>query len=477
MGNKTLSRRDFLRLATLTTASAALAGCGPAATSEVIKETVEVPVKETVEVPVKETVVVEVTPEPPPAPEPVTIKYWRHFTPSEEEVTKKLVEEFKDVEPSITVEFEPIPDNDYYPKLNTALAADEAADVFAVYTQMWESYYRKGVMAPVDVTAFGFSSVGEMIEKKFKPGHMDFAVKDGELYAPGIPEYGTWAEAYNQECFDRAGVSYPAQDQVFTWEEYFEQAVELTLRDAGGKMTQMGDGQWFTSMDNPFGCAIILDPMFKQLGGDAFDEASGQPTNKEVWTQIANLMYDCSLDGKYGYVDAGFPSSTNAHPEVFGGRIAQVPAGPWAVGWGMSVNPDLKLGYYPLPAVDATHDAAINVGWVWTIYAKSSPQKQVAGGKWINFMSSLESAKKLYDAAGLVQPILSEDYDNYMIVKLPAMKLFLRENARAKNPVWGDQGTERWDILRKMAEAVFKTGADPESAVEAAWSAMESLAA
>ena len=114
---------------------------------------------------------------------------------------------------------------------------------------------------------------------------------------------------------------------------------------------------------------------------------------------------------------------------------------------------------------------------MWTIYAKSSPQKQAAGCKWINFMSSLESAKKLYDAAGLVQPILSEDYDNYMIVKLPAMKLFLRENARAKNPVWGDQGTERWDILRKMVEAVFKAGTDPESAVETAWSAMESLAA
>ena len=481
MKRKTVSRRDFLRMSALTAATAAgaaaLGGCGPAPTPEVVKETVEVPVKETVEVPVKETVVVEVTPEPPPAPEPVTIKYWRHFTPSEEEVTKKLVEAFKDVEPSITVEYEPIPDNDYYPKLNTALAAGEAADVFAVYTQMWESYYRKGVMAPVDVTAFGCSSVDEMIEKKFKPGSMDFAVMDGELYAPGMPEYGTWAEAYNQECFDRAGVDYPAEDQVFTWEEYFEQAVQLTLRDAGGKMTQMGDGQWFTSMDNPFGCAIILDPMFKQLGGDAYDEATGQPINREVWTQIANIMADCSLGGSYGYVDVGFPSGMNAHPEVFSGRIAQVPAGPWAVGWGTSVNPDLKLGFYPLPAVDDAHNAAINVGWVWTIYADSPPEKQVAGCKWINFMSSLDSAKQLYDAGGLVQPILSEDYDNFMIVKLPAMKLFLRENARARNPVWGDEGTERWDIIRKMGEAIFKTGEDPDTAVETAWSALEAMAA
>jgi len=92
-------------------------------------------------------------------------------------------------------------------------------------------------------------------------------------------------------------------------------------------------------------------------------------------------------------------------------------------------------------------------------------------------MSSLDSAKQLYDAGGLVQPILSEDYDNFMIVKLPAMKLFLRENARARNPVWGDEGTERWDIIRKMGEAIFKTGEDPDTAVETAWSALEAIAA
>lgn len=458
MKSNTFSRREFLRMTALTAAGAAVAGC--------VVPT-PVPTSAPAEAPAPTTA---------PAPEPVTIKYWRHFTPSEEAVTKELVEAFKKVEPSITVEYEPIPDNDYYPKLNTALAADEAADVFAVYTQMWETYYRKGVMAPVDVTAFGYTSVDEMMQKRFKPGSMDFAVKDGQLYAPGIPEYGTWMEAYNLDCFDKANVPYPDENKALTWGEFYDLAVKTTLKDSAGKMTQMGDGSWIGCMDNPFGTAIVLDPIFKQLGGDAFDEASGKPTNKEIWQQIAQTMFDCSLNGKYAYLDPGFPSGTNAHPELFQGRIANMVSGPWAVGWGLSVNPDLKLGFYPLPAVDAGHNAAINIGWVWTIYAKSTPEKQVAGCKWINFMSSVESAKKLYDAGGLVQPLLSDDYDNHMIEKLPAMKLFLRENARARNPVWGDMGTERWEVLRKMAEAIFKTGEAPDKAVESAWSAMESLA-
>ena len=48
MDQKRLNRRDFLRLSALTAAGAALAGCGPAPTPQVIKETVEVPVEKTV---------------------------------------------------------------------------------------------------------------------------------------------------------------------------------------------------------------------------------------------------------------------------------------------------------------------------------------------------------------------------------------------------------------------------------------------
>jgi len=42
MDKKTLSRRDFLRVGALTAAGTVLAGCGPAATPEVIREEVEV---------------------------------------------------------------------------------------------------------------------------------------------------------------------------------------------------------------------------------------------------------------------------------------------------------------------------------------------------------------------------------------------------------------------------------------------------
>ena len=80
MDNKKLSRRDFLRMSTLTAAGAALAGCAtptPEVIKEVVKETVEVPVAQTVEVEVKETVevekIVEVTAEVPEA-EPVELR-------------------------------------------------------------------------------------------------------------------------------------------------------------------------------------------------------------------------------------------------------------------------------------------------------------------------------------------------------------------------------------------------------------------
>ena len=42
MNRKRLSRRDFLRMSAVAAAGAALAGCGPAPTAEVIKEEEEV---------------------------------------------------------------------------------------------------------------------------------------------------------------------------------------------------------------------------------------------------------------------------------------------------------------------------------------------------------------------------------------------------------------------------------------------------
>jgi ABC-type glycerol-3-phosphate transport system substrate-binding protein len=478
-----------LQAAFLVAALVVLAGCGPTPEPQVVKETVEVPVKETVEVtvketvevqvketvevPIQETVVVEVTSEV-PAAEPVTIKYWRHFTESGDAVTKQMIEAFKQVAPHITVEFEAIPDNEYEQRLAISTAAGEAADVYQLYTQQFERFHRAGLLAPVDPTIFGYESHQEMLDNHYVPGIMENAFKSGKLYAGGVPEFGPWVIAYNLDAFDKGGVEYPSADEPMTWDEYFEMAKQLTIRE-GDEMVQMREGQWVTSQDNPVGTFVIMDPMFKQFGGDAFDEATGKPTNRDIWLKMANLMYECTPGGKYGYVDMGFPTSSNAHPEMFNGRMAMLMAGIWAQGWGTAVNPDLRIGFAPYPAVDADNDALSALGYFWVVNAHTSLEKQKAAWEWVNFLSNDENVFTWYDEAGEFQPRNVPGFEEHAVEKTPGMAVVIADTPRFKTPAFGENGNEYWDVLRRMSENIFKNGASPEEAVEAAWSEMEAL--
>jgi multiple sugar transport system substrate-binding protein len=458
-----MTRREFLRASALGASGLILARCAPAATLT------EVPTVPPTAVPATEV------PMPPPTQGPVTIKFWRYFTPSGDKIIKELVEDFKKVEPLITVEFEAIPDSEYEQRVMVSTAAGNPPDTFQIYSQTYGLYSKRGALAPVMPEAFGYKTASEMLQKHFMPGTMDFAFRDGKLYSGGMTDISNWGLAYNLDCFDKVKEPYLAEDKILSWDEYFSLARRLTLRDGAGKITQMGDGMWVTAQDNPVGCFIILDPLFKQMGGECFDEVSGKPLNKDIWLKLATMMYDCTLKGKYGYVDMGFPTSTNAHPELFNGRIAVTQAGIWAEGWGLSVNPKLRIGFAPLPAIPGSNQAAIVYGWLLVTAAKSSPEKQDAGWKWINFLSNKDNIYKWYDEGGEVAPRNVPGFAEHLVEAKPAMKMFLELSKRGKPATFGDKGTEHWDVMRKMTEAIFKSGVEPQAAVDQAWTAMEAI--
>lgn len=442
--------------------SSMLTGCGQSA--EQPSASAEQSVAETQEVAAS----TEVT-------EPVTITYWRHQTPTIEELTKQQIEAFKAVEPNITVNFESVGIDDYDKKLNIAIASDSAPDLYAIYDVKFETFYNNGVLAPVDPAAFGYDSVDNMLSESFLEGTMDFAVKDGKLYSGGWAETANWALMYNKDMFDKAGVEYPSSEVPMTWDEYFTLSKNLTLRDDEGKMIQMGDGIFMGAMDNPDGARYILDPIFRQLGGVAFDEVTGEPLDKDRWLKVAQIMYDSSLNGKYGYMDAGFPVESNPHVEVFAGRIAMVTAGVWGESWGLSVNPDLRIGFAPYPQFDDEHNAATTGGWVFAMNAKSSLEELAAANKFLAFITNDENVIKQYDVTGLYVPRNVEGYKEHLLEVTPSMDVFFRDVPRAVMTIYGEKGAERWTVLKKMAENIFKNGATPEEAVETAWQEMLSL--
>ena len=171
----------------------------------------------------------------------------------------------------------------------------------------------------------------------------------------------------------------------------------------------------------------------------------------------------------------GFPSGTNAHPELFVGRIAVMMGGIWAEGWGKTVNEKLRLAFAPFPQVDDTHNACFTGFWAWAVNAKSAPERQAAGWKWIEFISNDTNAVRWFDEGGELQPRNIEGFAEHCIAKSPGLKVFINDAGRGKRPVQGPQVTEHWEVMRKMTEAIFKGGAKPADAVESAWKAMQEI--
>jgi len=145
--SKKLSRRDFLRLSTLTAAGAALAACGPAPTPEVVKE--EVIVRETVVVE-GESVEVEVevekvvTATPPPA-EPVSIVYYDRTSDA-----PRWADAYNESHDDFTVEVEIQPPDTRYEQLIAAIMAGNAPDVIGLDCVQVGRFAQLSALVPLD---------------------------------------------------------------------------------------------------------------------------------------------------------------------------------------------------------------------------------------------------------------------------------------------------------------------------------------
>ena len=211
-----VSRRNFLKVAGLGAAGAALTACTPKAT-----ETAQ---------PVKEE---QPTPVPPVQKQVVTFTMYGH--PGMVEVMVPL---FNDSHPDVEVQFERSEGQGYWEKLAAAVAAGSAWDAFRGDQNRALGWGPKSVV--MDVKPFLDADTTYKLAD-YLPGIVEMYAVEGKVY--GVP---TWCLTmwlfYNKKMFDEAGVAYPNAET--TWEQYVEMAKKLTKTDADGKITQYGTNGW-----------------------------------------------------------------------------------------------------------------------------------------------------------------------------------------------------------------------------------------
>jgi multiple sugar transport system substrate-binding protein len=150
--------------------------------------------------------------------------------------------EFEQTYPGVTVQLEQVPaGQNYFEKLQTLIASNTTPDVF----DMWEGYVSQYAVNGVlkDLTPY-VEADPEWNMSDFQPAAVEATSHEGKLYAIVRNFYpGPSMFFYNVDIFDNAGVSYPTID--WTWDDMREAARALTTGEGMSKQYGLAYETWF----------------------------------------------------------------------------------------------------------------------------------------------------------------------------------------------------------------------------------------
>lgn len=161
------------------------------------------------------------TDEPAESGGPVTVRYMNFSANGgHEEDLDAIKAAFESANPDVTVQIETTPYDDYFTKLQTAVAGGTAGDAFELNYENFVTYSSNGSLAPLK----------NVETASYKPSLLEAFSADGTQY--GLPEsFSNVVLFYNKDLFAKAGVDEPTAD--WTWADEQAAAEKLTDEKAG----------------------------------------------------------------------------------------------------------------------------------------------------------------------------------------------------------------------------------------------------
>ena len=205
----------------------------------------------------------------------ITFSGWGDET--EQQIYRDSIERFKEICPSVSVNFEPIP-ADFQTKLKAQMAGGTAPDVFYVDDQLMTAFAASGqLLALDDYMAAAGAGRGDFI-----PSLLTIFTYEGETY--GLPkDWGTLGLVYIPEVLDDAGVDYPTED--WTWDD---------LRAAAKQIADNTDYDGFCQNAD---WARFAPWVFSNGGSFANDDFSQALLDTVEVKEMAQLIFDMYDEG------------------------------------------------------------------------------------------------------------------------------------------------------------------------------------
>ncbi len=165
----------------------------------------------------------------------VVLTFWNGFTGGDRPSYEALVKEFNEAHPDIEVQMDIQPWDTLGQKLPAALATGQGPDLstpdYNVGT-IWQ-YASSGLIAPLD-DLYG-AGVNQIDKKAMAPKVIEGFSRDGHIWAAPA-NMATLLLYYNKDLLAQARIANPPT----TMEEFRQDVVKLTKKDASGSVIQYG---------------------------------------------------------------------------------------------------------------------------------------------------------------------------------------------------------------------------------------------
>ena len=297
--------------------------------------------------------------------EPVTITFASWHTAGSE-VFEALRTQFQELHPTIAVEFEEVPAEEFTDRLTTRIAGGNPPDVAFLDQGAVVDFSSRNALVQLD--PYVEQSAAVVIED-YVPAFLNASLWEGGVY--GLPMSGeTTGLFYRTDMFEAAGISAAPT----TWEEFEAVAQALTNADT----RTYGFIMFATE------AAYYWYPWLWQNGGDLLSEDGTQIAfNSDAGKEAAEFYVRLADYSPPDYLNSNSWDGRIAFAE---GQVGMYVAGAWFAGTLMSEFPDVTDLWSAAPLPERVHCATTVAGDTLVIPAAS--QNHDASWKWIEFLSA-----------------------------------------------------------------------------------------
>jgi len=364
----------------------------------------------------------------------------------------KIVTAFEAANPGVTIDVQTASYDEYFTKLQTAVAGGTAPDTFELNYENFVTYASAGTL--LDVT-----DQAAAVAATYYPRAYEVFSQDGKQY--GLPEsFSDVLLFYNKDLFDAAGVAYPTAE--WTW------ADELA---AAQKLTDAANGVWGDFQPVQF---WEFYKVLAQNGGTFFNADKTQATfNDAKGVEAAKWLIDKANTTKVMPTTADMGGQDDG--TLFkSGKLAMWHNGIWQFSgmadapfaWDVQVEPGnvTKAHHFFANAVVAS--------------AATAHPKEAAA--WMEFLTGSPDAVKVRLDASWELPAVADQslFESYLSQTPPDNReaVFAALSDIAVPPVIAQQ-TQLQDIVNKALESAASGQSSVEDALNAAAEQVNALLA